>query len=102
MKHYDDLIERLRKGTGLPVLQVLMNEAADAIENLVCDSDLGSIPAAEVREVKRGEWVNVAEGISYDWATCSICGARVPMASRYNGCPWCFADMRPEPPKEET
>ena len=32
--HYDDLIERLRTGTGLPVLQALMNEAADAIEEL--------------------------------------------------------------------
>lgn len=37
MKHYDDLIERLRKGTGLPVLQALMNEAADAIDALVAD-----------------------------------------------------------------
>ena len=32
--HYEDLIERLRKGTGLPILQSLMNEAADAIEDL--------------------------------------------------------------------
>lgn len=37
MKHYDDLIDRLRKGTGLPVLQALMNEAADAIEALAAD-----------------------------------------------------------------
>lgn len=34
MKHYEDLVERLRKGTWLPVLQALMNEAADAIEDL--------------------------------------------------------------------
>lgn len=34
MKHYEDLIERLRNGTKLPLLQALMNEAADAIEEL--------------------------------------------------------------------
>ena len=34
MLHYEDLIERLRKGTGLPVLQALMNEAADAIADV--------------------------------------------------------------------
>lgn len=32
--HYEDLIERLRKGTGLPVLQALMNEAAEAIADV--------------------------------------------------------------------
>lgn len=35
MKDYEDLIWRLRHGTGLPVLQGLMNEAADAIEKLL-------------------------------------------------------------------
>lgn len=34
MKHYDDLIERMRGGTGLPVLKALLNEGADAIEDL--------------------------------------------------------------------
>ncbi len=34
MKHYEDLIERLRNGTRLPILAALMNEAADAIEEL--------------------------------------------------------------------
>lgn len=34
MKHYDDLIERMRSGTGLPVLKALLNEGADAIEEL--------------------------------------------------------------------
>lgn len=35
MKHYDDLIDRLRNGTKLPLLQALMNEAVEAIEELV-------------------------------------------------------------------
>ena len=34
MNHYDDLIQRLRTATKLPLLQALMNEAADAIEEL--------------------------------------------------------------------
>ena len=34
MKDYSDLVWRLRHGTGLPALQGLMNEAADAIEKL--------------------------------------------------------------------
>lgn len=32
--HYEDLIERLRNGTKLPMLQALMNEAVEAIEKL--------------------------------------------------------------------
>lgn len=34
MKHYENLIDRLRSATKLPILQALMNEAADAIEEL--------------------------------------------------------------------
>lgn len=34
---YAALVERLRDGTGLPVLQALMTEAADAIEALAAD-----------------------------------------------------------------
>lgn len=34
MKHYDDLIERMRGGAGLPLLSALLNEGADAIEEL--------------------------------------------------------------------
>lgn len=32
MRNYDDLVGRLRKGTKIPPLARLMNEAADAIE----------------------------------------------------------------------
>ena len=37
MKHYEDLIDRLRTATKLPLLQALMNEAADEIEALAAD-----------------------------------------------------------------
>lgn len=37
MKHYDDLIERMRSGTKLPMISALLNEGADAIEELLTD-----------------------------------------------------------------
>lgn len=61
MKNYEDLIQRLRTGTGLPVLQALMNEAADAIE---------AIPAADVREV----------------VTCGECKHWFPIGSEWRSC----------------
>lgn len=39
MKHYDDLISRLRAATKLPMIQALCNEAADAIEHLADSYD---------------------------------------------------------------
>ena len=99
MKHYDDLIERLRKGTGLPVLQALMNEAADAI---------AALTAADVRPVVRGEWIDRDDDY-YGWNmwACSACGEEfvltegTPDMNEYHFCPNCGADMRPQPPKEE-
>lgn len=34
MKHYDDLLHRMRNGTRLPIIQSLLNEGADAMEEL--------------------------------------------------------------------
>lgn len=34
MKHYDDLTDRMRSGTELPMVSALLNEGADAIEEL--------------------------------------------------------------------
>lgn len=46
MKHYENLIERLRNGTKLPLLQALMGEAADAIEDLASFSmAIDSLPS---------------------------------------------------------
>ena len=38
MKEFNELVSRLRDGTGLPVLKALMNEAADAILTLQKDA----------------------------------------------------------------
>ena len=37
MKHYDDTIARMRSGTKLPMISALLNEGADAIEELLSE-----------------------------------------------------------------
>ena len=66
MKHYDDLIERMRGGTGLPVLKALLNEGADAIEELrselnTCRNELclrcGSYKTAHLGSCEGCRWI---------------------------------------------
>jgi hypothetical protein len=52
---------------------------------------------------KRGEWIEVSywkykngHSIRYTAKRCSVCGADVGKKTQYNGCPYCFADMRGE------
>ena len=66
------------------------------------------IPAADVRPVVRGKWIIEAHRTYYD-TRCSVCGIKSfvsiepkDVISFCNYCPNCGADMRPEPPKEET
>ena len=90
MKHYEDLIDRLRTATKLPLLQALCNEAADAI---------AALTAADVRPVKRGKWVSV-----FDIGTvCNQCGYDIEehgydvrTDGEPNFCPNCGADMGEE------
>jgi hypothetical protein len=56
------------------------------------------IPAADVRPVTRGEWIDHQEG-RWIYAKCSECETVHDVRSNF--CPNCGADMRPEPPKEE-
>ena len=53
---------------------------------------LESIPAADVREVKRGKWVY---DIEPDMFRCSVCNGFAPR-NDYPFCHWCGADMREE------
>lgn len=55
-------------------------------------------PATDVREAKRGKWIDHQEG-RWIYAKCSECGTVHDVESNF--CPNCGADMRPEPPKEE-
>jgi hypothetical protein len=67
MKHYENLIERLRNGTKLPLLQALMNEAADAIEELQTRSSvLGMMQEAG------GLWGFGQDGRLYQLGTADI------------------------------
>ena len=60
-----------------------------------------NMSAADVVECKRGEWVEVSywkykngHSTRYTAKRCSVCGADVGKKTQYNGCPYCFADMR--------
>lgn len=57
------------------------------------------IPAADVRPVKRGKWIDYQQG-QWIYAKCSECETVHDVRSNF--CPSCGADMRSEPPKEET
>ena len=57
-------------------------------------ADLKELPAADVRENVRGEWVVMPH--SNDWVKCSKCNCAMDyiMSSGCNYCPNCGADMR--------
>ena len=65
---------------------------------------LRATPAADVRPVVKARWVYT----DMSRLVCSNCGSPVAFALKADGwhhgdyCPNCGADMRPEPPKEET
>jgi hypothetical protein len=53
--------------------------------------ELKSFPAADVVEVRHGEWKETPTG----WIYCSVCGSEPPEESNYksNYCPNCGAKM---------
>lgn len=78
-----DYIEREKVWSALNAACVPYNRAtAKAIE---------SIPAADVRPVVRGKWIDHQEG-RWIYAKCSECGTLHDVKSNF--CPNCGADMR--------
>lgn len=60
---------------------------------------VATIPAADVRPNVTGRWIDHQMG-RWVYAKCSECETVHDVRSNF--CPNCGADMRPEPPKEET
>lgn len=60
-----------------------------------------NIPAADVRETKRGEWKRhhkKIDGVYSEWCVCSVCGQMATAGACYYDnetpfCPWCGAKM---------
>ena len=69
-----------------------------------CRKRLESIPAADVRPVVRGKWLDDCETGCSECSVChdSFLWEDFKGVADWNYCPNCGADMRPEPPKEET
>lgn len=68
---------------------------ASACENL--ERHMNDIPAADVRPVRRGKWIDHQEGrwiYAKCYAKCSECGTVHDVKSNF--CPSCGADMREE------
>ena len=63
--------------------------------------EIKKLPASDVRPVVRGRWI---QRKSWTRCVCSACSWEITFVTgnSYNFCPNCGADMRPEPPKEET
>ena len=74
---------------------------ADAVLSFLCEVKLtlDKLPAADVRPVVMGRWIDTDN--YYQRWKCSVCDSHTRDA-RPPFCPNCGADMRPEPPKEET
>lgn len=118
---YEELIKSLRNrrvcvqtGGDLEQDYPLMREAADVIEELLAwhNADVRELGRkksliANMRPVVTGKWERKEGAGQYYEVRCSVCGSRPPQdysgwVVESNYCPNCGADMRPEPPKEET
>lgn len=85
-----ELIKNYGKGAISDGLKSL--DPVDDIVYLMRGVDL--VPAADVVEVKHGEWKS--EGIGYAWCyVCSECGWKdgYPFDDRHRFCPYCGAKM---------
>lgn len=69
MKHYGDLLSRLRSATRLPMLQALCNEVADAIEEL-----MGAENAKTAKSAPTSDYISREAALI---ANCYFCSAHL-------------------------
>ena len=90
----NDLISR-------EALKKALNEMFDTVEVMLFDDIIATIDNAPTVKPNQGEWIGINRDCRgyCDCFKCSICGAYIYPYSvekelDYNGCPYCFADMR--------
>lgn len=61
----------------------------------VCSRSINRIPAADVVEVRHGEWEPIMQELNYyDTCKCSVCGTVIDVSeAHYKFCPNCGAKM---------
>ena len=75
-------------------IEMLKRECSPKVCAYLSD-EINLIPAADVREVKRGKWTNRQKEPKHRaWYTCSECKGMFDYTWHY--CPNCGADMREE------
>lgn len=79
----DEILKYLDECKGEPSELCYTYALYRSVEHIVRD-----IPAADVAEVKRGEWVDGTTGY-----TCSVCHEQEP-TKRFTYCPNCGAKMK--------
>lgn len=82
-----------------------MHDLESAAQLKSAELEIGDIPAADVRTVVRGKWIQTTQPMGWrdeDCAECSVCGedfvldewAMDEFTNLMNFCPNCGADMR--------
>ena len=89
----DSNISHLRVVAGE---SALLNRAVDLVQ--YTRDFIANVPAADVVECKRGEWVQIGYDELMDRITCSCCNEYFSTidncTEQFNFCPNCGADMR--------
>lgn len=103
----------IKREAALSDLNYILNDPACPIFiAATVDQILSQLPAAPVREIVRGKWIETEERFEDDWGftivqhcVCSVCGFTQSRSNTYtpggeirksNFCPNCGADMRAE------
>lgn len=98
-----EAVERMLR-YDIPLLTWMHRSVNAAMKSMGATIErLDAIPAADVRPVVHGRWVETTNDVFHRIPTCLVCGTETLI--KYNFCPNCGAQMdapsRPEPSEEE-